>query len=64
MAPLHFLRLPAVKARTGMSRSSIYREMQAGKFPRPIRVGLNSVAWPSTLIEAWQQSRMQASAGR
>lgn len=60
MNTLQFLRLPAVQARTGKSRSAIYRDMRAGQFPLPIRIGLNSVAWQSNLIDDWQAARIQA----
>ena len=33
------LRRPAVEATTGLSRSTIYHYMQAGTFPKPIRLG-------------------------
>ncbi|MTW10615.1 AlpA family phage regulatory protein [Pseudoduganella eburnea] len=59
MTTLQFLRLPAVKARTGKSRSAIYRDMRAGTFPQSIRVGLNSVAWSSQHIDDWQAARLQ-----
>lgn len=41
-----FLRLPAVKEKTGKSRSSLYLMMYKGEFPRPrpIKLGERSVA--------------------
>ncbi len=30
-----FIRLPELKTIVGMSRSSIYRQIEAGKFPKP-----------------------------
>lgn len=56
-----FLRLPEVKARVGMSRTAIYRDMQAGLFPKQIAIGRNAVAWDSNEIEQWQQSKIEAS---
>ena len=58
-----FLRLPAVIALVGKSRTAIYRDIQAGTFPAPIRIGARSVAWDSTAIQAWQQGRISASTG-
>ncbi|XHY18416.1 hypothetical protein SuNHUV7_32290 (plasmid) [Pseudoseohaeicola sp. NH-UV-7] len=52
-----YLRRRAVETATGLSRSSIYAMMDAGEFPRPIRIGKRAVAWPSTAIEAWLASR-------
>jgi predicted DNA-binding transcriptional regulator AlpA len=34
-----FLKLPEVRRITGLSRSSLYRKIADGKFPRPIRLG-------------------------
>ena len=56
MAELH-LRRPSVEAITGLSRSSIYAMMDAGDFPRPVRVGKRAVAWPQSAIEAWLANR-------
>ena len=51
------LRRREVERITGMSRSSIYRLMQEGDFPRPVRVGLAAVRWKVSEIEAWIESR-------
>ncbi len=51
------LRRQAVEAATGLSRSSIYAMMDAGDFPRPVRIGKRAVAWPQSAIEAWLANR-------
>ena len=51
------LRRREVERITGMSRSSIYRLMQEGGFPRPVRVGPSAVRWKSSDITAWIESR-------
>lgn len=51
------LRRPDVQARTGLSRSSIYRLMDLGLFPRPVRLNTRAVAWREDDIEAWIASR-------
>lgn len=48
-----FLRLPAVKARTGLSRSTIYDRIDKGAFPPPVRLGGKAVGWPASDIDAW-----------
>jgi prophage regulatory protein len=63
-AQKQFLRLPAVIALVGKSRTAIYRDIQTGIFPAPIRIGARSVAWDSTAIETWQQGRIDAATGR
>lgn len=47
------LRLPAVKARTGLSRSTIYLRMAAGEFPRAVNLGVRAVGWIEADIDAW-----------
>lgn len=36
--PFQFLRLPEVIRRTGLPRSTIYRKMSEGKFPKPVKL--------------------------
>jgi len=49
------LRLPAVKAATGLSRSTIYDRIGKGTFPAPVSLGGNVVGWPVSAINAWLQ---------
>ena len=42
-----------VERRTGLSRTSIYDYMRAGRFPTPLKVGPGAVRWSSAEIEAW-----------
>ena len=55
------LRLPAVKARTGLSRSAIYSRVSEGTFPRSVRLGGRAVGWRESEIESWLSSRVEAS---
>ena len=54
------LRRRQVEESTGMSRSSIYRLMKSGEFPRPVRVGRAAVRWRESDITAWVESRPEA----
>lgn len=47
------LRLPIVKARTGLSRSSIYLKIAKNEFPKPISLGARSVGWLENEVEDW-----------
>ncbi|WP_371867050.1 helix-turn-helix transcriptional regulator [Pseudoduganella buxea] len=49
--------MPAVIDMVGKSRTAIYRDMQLGAFPTPVRVGARALAWHSTEIASWQQRR-------
>ena len=52
------LRLPAVKAETGASRSTIYLRIQQGLWPRPVRLGPRSVGWPASEVAAINAARI------
>lgn len=52
------LRLPVVKSRTGLSRSSIYAKVRTGEFPKPISIGIRSVGWMESEIQQWIASRI------
>ena len=51
------LRRRQVEEITGMSRSTIYKMMQNGDFPRPVKIGPAAVRWRSSDITAWVESR-------
>jgi prophage regulatory protein len=51
-----FMPLPAVKAVTGLSRSTIYECIGRGVFPAPVKIGRAS-RWSLAEINAWMESR-------
>ena len=63
-----FIRLPEVLSRTGYGRTSIYRKMEEGTFPRSVKLGgppidpnvfdSRAVAWIEGEVEQWIESRM------
>jgi len=59
--PHAILRLPAVKARTGLSRSSIYLHMGRGQFPRAIHLSQHAVGWLEQEVEEWLARRIEQS---
>jgi prophage regulatory protein len=55
-----FLRLPQVKARTGLSRSTIYARIAQGSFPKPVPLGgARAVGWIESQIENWIERQIQ-----
>jgi predicted DNA-binding transcriptional regulator AlpA len=47
------LALPAVRHTVGgISRSSIYEQIQGGTFPKPVKIGRSS-RWLASEIQAW-----------
>lgn len=55
------LRLPTVKARTGLSRSTIYLRVSEGTFPKPVGLGSRAVGWVESEIQQWLEQRIEAS---
>jgi predicted DNA-binding transcriptional regulator AlpA len=56
-----FLRLPEVKAVTGLSKSSLYALIRANSFPAPVRLGPRTVAWVRSEIKQWAAERVLTS---
>src|SRR5215471_2244961 len=59
-AALKLLRFPAVRERTGLSRSTIWRLERRGAFPRHHRISANAVAWIEDDIANWIRSKVTA----
>ena len=55
------LRLPAVKSRTGLSRSTLYSKVAEGTFPKPISLGARAVGWVDTEVDSWVSGRIEQS---
>ena len=55
------IKLPAVKQRTSLSTSEIYRRIEAGTFPKQIKLGAKAVAWLEHEISAWIDERVAES---
>ena len=54
------IRLPEVLTMVGLGRSSIYRQIAEGQFPKPVDLGGGrAVAWRQSDISAWIASRTQ-----
>lgn len=53
------IRLPAVKAWVGLSRSSIYLKISQGTFPKPISLGARAVGWIESEVAEWLALQIQ-----
>lgn len=51
------LRPLEVMARTGLSRTTIWRRVRDGAFPAPTELGVNSIGWPDSVISDWLSKR-------
>jgi prophage regulatory protein len=52
------LRLPQVVEATGETRSTIYKRIAEGEFPKPVRLGAKSVGWVEDEIAAYNEARI------
>ena len=70
MKPKHrFIRLNEVLTRTGYGRTTIYRKMEDGSFPRSVKLGgppvdpeafdSRAVAWIENEVEQWIDSMIE-----
>ena len=55
------LRIFEVADRTGLARSSIYAKIQAGDFPRPIKLSSRSVGWLEADVNQWIECQISRS---
>ena len=63
------IRLPEVLSRTGYGRTSIYRKMEDGSFPKSVKLGgppldtsvfdSRAIAWIEEEVDKWIESRIE-----
>ncbi len=53
------LRLPDVCKMTGAAKSTIYYWMKRGDFPSPVKLGQRAVAWRTSDVHKWINSRVE-----
>lgn len=46
-----------VAVRYSISRSTVWRWLKEGKFPKPVKLGSASARWRLVDLEAWEQTR-------
>lgn len=56
--PERIVRIKTVLERTGLSRSTMYRKMDNGTFPRNIKLSARCAGWRESAIEAWMRNPM------
>ena len=64
-----FIRLSEVMSRTGYGRTSIYRKMEDGSFPKSLKLGgppkdpnefdSGAIAWIEEEVDQWIESRIE-----
>jgi prophage regulatory protein len=51
--PDRIIRLRTVLARTGLSRSTLYRKIAEGTFPAQLRISIHGAGWRESDIDLW-----------
>lgn len=54
--PDRILRLDAVLDRTGLSRSTLYRMISDGTFPRQVRISARCAGWRESTVNDWMRN--------
>ena len=55
-------RLPAVKAESGLSRSTLYLRISQGLWTKPVSLGGRTVGWPASEVAALNAARIAGQA--
>ncbi len=58
---MRILRINEVCKKTGIGRSTIYRMMQQGEFPKPIKLGKKISGWLEEDIDQWLREQAELS---
>ena len=55
------LRIQQVAEQTGLSQSSLYKQMRMGLFPRPIKLTARASGWEESAVQAWIEKKVKES---
>jgi prophage regulatory protein len=58
------LKINEVSTRLRFCRAQIYKMIQRGDFPPPVKLSKRSSVWPEDVVEDWLQSRIEQSRER
>ena len=56
--PDRILRLGAVLNRTGLTRSTLYRKIHTGTFPKQVRIATRCTGWRESAVSDWMRNPM------
>ena len=60
---MRLLRIHEVTKLTGLSRSSIYKQIELKNFPKGVNITGRSIAWPSEEVDLWVSERIAQRGG-
>ncbi|WP_445004818.1 helix-turn-helix transcriptional regulator [Halomonas mongoliensis] len=56
---MKLIRIKDVMDRTGLGRSTVYKYMNLGLFPKSVNLTTRAVAWVESEVEAWIQKGIE-----
>lgn len=56
---MRIIRLSEVLANTGLARSTLYKYVADGAFPKPVSLGDRAVGWVESEIQDWVLARIE-----
>ncbi|HCN44180.1 MAG TPA: dipicolinate synthase [Proteus vulgaris] len=57
----NLIRLPEVQRRTGYCKAWIYKLMDAGQFPKSVKIGTRSIAFVESEVDEWIANKIAES---
>jgi prophage regulatory protein len=57
------IRLPEVRSRTGLSKTTIWRHTRRGEFPKPVTLTRGTIGWVEEEVDDWIDARIEARFG-
>ena len=56
---MRLIRLKEVMSNTGLGRSTVYKYISEGQFPKPVSLGDRAVGWVDSEVDEWIMSRIE-----
>lgn len=53
------LRVSGVLAQTGISKTQLYRLIERGQFPRPVKLSDRISVWDADLVDQWLATKFE-----
>lgn len=55
-----FLRMKGIQQMTALSKSTIYRLISEGSFPKQVKIGKRAVVWVRSDVSNWMDQQLSA----
>ena len=61
---MKFYRVNDLVSLTGLSRSTIFRLVDKGEFPKPIKLSTRIVGWEEEALSRWKEDKVSSNLGK